>query len=340
MKQEHFTDLLNIPDLPAYMMRTQNMIEDTVLAGNSTLHSASSRLIKSSGKRLRPIFVIAAASSQGGVIDDTVIASCAAIELVHIGTLVHDDIIDEADVRRGVPTVSAVEGANAAILVGDYLLALGSAKAVTVNKEVAYTVASTVAEMCIGQSQESDDNYNTERSIDSYLATIHKKTATLLSAACRVGAICAGLSDKEVEAFAKYGEAFGMAFQIADDLLDLISTTEALGKPVGNDIKEGVYTLPLLIASKGSKEKIKVLLGEGPNSHAKHEAIVAILLRDGALEMTLARIREYNAIAANSLRIFDQTNVIKGLSELPEIYLEWVLKKQTVLHDDVSANPI
>jgi geranylgeranyl pyrophosphate synthase len=333
LKLEELATLLNIPELPAYITKTEQLIKDILTVSDSTLHGASLRLVEAGGKRLRPFFVIAAASSQGGYIDDNVIACCAAIELAHIGTLVHDDIIDDAEVRWGISTVNAKEGVSSAILVGDYLLALAAAEAATVSKEVAYLIAATIAEMCDGQSQETSDNYNVDRSIESYRKTIYKKTAALTSAACRLGAICAGLSDKQVMALSKYGEAFGMAFQITDDLLDILSTPEAMGKPVGNDIKEGVYTLPLLLALQGEhRDEVSSWLGEVPRSQPSQKKIVETLRSSGVIDETLKEIRKYNDLAVTSLLDLKENGVVKGLGRLPDAYLGWALKKQTALN--------
>lgn len=331
MKLEELARLLQVPELPAHVAAAEKAIEHTIAIDNPTLYEASLRLVQAGGKRLRPFFVIAAASSQGGKVDDNVIAGCVAVELAHIGTLVHDDVIDEAQVRRGAPTVNAKEGVNSAILVGDYLLALASAEAVGVNKEVARIVASTVAEMCDGQSQETTDKYNIERSIDSYLAVIYKKTAALTSAACRIGAICAGLPSKQIEALAAYGKAFGMAFQLADDLLDFISTSEAMGKPVGNDVKEGVYTLPLLLALEDERGDTVRSLLKKDHTKSSQKKLVEILGGIGAFEETLKEIKKYNDEAEASLLELGQTNVVKGLAKLPGAYLEWALQRQVVL---------
>lgn len=332
MKTTELATLLGIPKLPAYIEQIERELEKVLVKDNPSLREPALRLIKSGGKRLRPFFVIAAASSQGGNVGDDVIVSCAAIELAHIGTLVHDDIIDDADVRWGIPTVNAKEGVSNAILVGDYLLALASAEAAKVSKEVAYIIASTIAEMCDGQSQETNDNYNVERSIESYLETIYKKTAALTSAACRIGALCADLPSKQVEALARYGEAFGMAFQITDDLLDLLSTTEAMGKPVGNDIKEGVYTLPLLLALQGEdRDEVRLWLEKNPISKPKQNKIVETLRRSGAFDATLKETRRYNDIAAASVRDLGKNNTVEGLVRLPDAYLNWALKKQTII---------
>jgi heptaprenyl diphosphate synthase len=328
LKPNELAELLGIPKLPAYIKEVEYRLEAIVAANDSPLREPSLRLIRGSGKRLRPFLAIAASQSRGHAIDDAVLAGCTALELVHIGSLVHDDIIDDATTRWKTPTVNAIEGVDQAILVGDYFLALAAATAATVNVEVAHVVASTIAVMCEGQSQEMLDSYNLERSKASYLDTIRKKTAALTSASCRVGALSAGLSTQHVEALAEYGEAFGMAFQITDDLLDLLATAESIGKPVGNDIKEGVYTLPVLLALHGKyRDELSELLETNPNQ----AILVGLLKRSGALEATLGEIQKYNNRAVASLKKFEDNKVISGLSQLPETYLSWAMYKQSIL---------
>lgn len=332
MKIDDLAKLLGIPELPANIQQVDTALQSLVTTDNSSLREPSLRLVRSEGKRLRPCFVIAAALAQGSKVGNDVITCATAIELVHIGTLVHDDIIDDAELRWGVRTTNAQEGVNHAILVGDYLLALASAQAASVSKEVAYIVATTIAELCDGQSQETADNYNVERSMEAYLETIRNKTAALTSAACRVGAVCANLPHEQVEALAKYGEAFGMAFQITDDLLDFLSTSEAMGKPVGNDIKEGVYTLPVLLALQTEyRDDLRKWLGKNPDSKAQQEGIIETLRRSGVFVATLEEIQKYNEIAAASLSGLEKSKVVVGLASLPDVYLSWALKKQTVL---------
>lgn len=332
MKTTELATLLGIPKLPVYIEQIEQKLEEILIKDNPNLSEPSLRLINSGGKRLRPFLVIAAASSQGGKIDDKVITSCTAIELVHIGTIVHDDIIDNADVRWGATTVNKQEGVNQAILVGDYLLALAAVQATNVSQEVGYIIANTIATMCDGQSQETADEYNIDRSIESYYTTIRKKTASLTSAACRVGGLCVGIPNAQIEALSKYGESFGMAFQLVDDLLDFLSTSEAMGKPVGNDMKEGVYTLPLLLALKGpSGKQIRSWLGKHPDTYVDRSEIIDSLMKTGAIEATLTEVRRHNKTAAATIRRLGDNKVLNGLSKLPDIYLKWALQKQTTV---------
>jgi geranylgeranyl pyrophosphate synthase len=320
MNTTELAKLLGIPELPAYLKQVEQRLEEIVASSdNPDIREPALRVVRTGGKRLRPVLCLAAALSRGGKINDSVISAASAIELAHIATLIHDDIIDDSDLRRGIPTINSREGVDNAIIIGDYLLSLALVQAATASKEAA----------CEGQMQEKNDEYNVNRSISSYLTTINKKTAALTAAACRIGGLCGNLADEDIYMLAQYGEAFGMAFQITDDVLDFLSTTKLMGKPVGNDVKEGVYTMPLLLAIQGSSgELVKSWLGRKPSSHASRELIVTTLSQDGAFDESQAEINKYNNIAASSIKA-DGSTVLIGLSELPHVYEQLALKKQS-----------
>jgi geranylgeranyl pyrophosphate synthase len=323
--------LLDIPELPNYLEQVDQALEEILVTSNSSLSEPSLRLIKSGGKRMRPTLVIASALSQEKRFDSGIILACAAIELVHLGSIVHDDILDNADLRWGKPAINKQLGLKQAILVGDYLLALAAVQANSVSKEAGYMIANTIAIMCEGQSQETADEFNTKRSIESYYDVTRKKTAALISSACRIGALCAGVGNEQVEALANYGESFGMAFQLLDDVSDFLSTSAAMGKPVGNDVKEGVYTLPLLIALRGSHRKQLIYYLDDIGNKSANERIVGILLATEAFTDTIREINSYNTAAKDALKGLDDNKVISGLSELPDMYMKWILQKQTKL---------
>jgi heptaprenyl diphosphate synthase len=323
-------NLLDFPELPKHLKQVEEVLIKALTVNNSSLMEPSLRLIKNGGKRLRPFFVLAAAKSQGKEINKDVILASAAVELVHIGTIVHDDIIDNADIRWGVPTINSKEGTSQAIVIGDYLLSLSASIAASVSAEVAGAIAAATMHVCDGQIQETSDEYNINRSLDSYMTSIRDKTAALTSAACRVGALCAGLSDMQVKALAEYGEWFGMSFQIIDDLLDFLSTSEAMGKPVGNDIKEGVYTLPLLLAlQKPAGKELRSLLSTSPEE-INYEKIVKTLKEEGAFEETIKKIRTYNSKAANTISQLGTNSITLGLAKLPSSYLSWALRTKVI----------
>jgi geranylgeranyl pyrophosphate synthase len=320
---DELTQQYNIPELPAYLERVDQLLIDSVSSAAPTIKRSAMQLIQGGGKRLRPALAIAAASSQGGEVDENVLKACAAIELVHLSTLVHDDIMDNADVRWGAPTINTTEGIGHAIVVGDYLLSLSAYMAASINSGVASTIAAATMEVCDGQSQETADIRNVDRSIDAYMDSIRKKTASLFAASCKVGALCAGLPKGHIDALTKFGESFGIAYQLTDDLLDFLSTAEAMGKPVGNDVKEGNYTLPILLAfQKPTGDKVRGLLKKGS---VDQEKLVAALKSEGVFDETIQEIKKYNAHAAESLKILPKTNAVAGLSEFPSAYLDSIL---------------
>jgi geranylgeranyl pyrophosphate synthase len=330
MNNSKLTALLGIPELPTYLDLVEERLEELVGASDAPgIKVPALRVVRNGGKRLRPILVIASALSSGGKINDDVITAACAIELAHVATLVHDDIIDNSNLRRGTPTINSQEGVDDAIIVGDYLLSLAIAQAAVVSQKAAYILASTIATVCEGQMQETNDEYNVDRTIPNYLSTIRKKTGALIAAACRIGGVCASLPDKDIDMLAQYGEAFGMAFQLTDDVLDFLSTTELMGKPIGIDVKEGVYTMPLLLACEGSSGKlVKSWLGKNPRNPATHTQIVDTLLKEGAFDKSQIEIRKYNDLAARAIKTIGNNPILAGLSELPYAYQELALKKQ------------
>lgn len=320
--------LLHLPDLDADLARVEHGLEAALTDGpdNPYLVSPGLRVVRGGGKRLRPVLTIAAAACYEHPLDDDVLAGAVACELVHAGSLVHDDIMDDAHERRGTPTVNSVEGDNHAILVGDYLLARAGELAAGVSKEVAGTLASTIAALCDGQSREVADLFDADRTVESFLTSISGKTAALMRSSARIGALCARLPDEAVAALSDFGQAFGMAFQIIDDVLDIVSSTELMGKPVGNDIREGVYTLPVLLAlQQDGGERLRALLAARP---AEPDAVAEVqrwVRSDGAIDATLDEARRYNEEAAKALAGLPQGPVVEGLAGLPDAYLQWVL---------------
>ncbi len=324
MQTGDLAKLLAIPKLPYYVNRVEAAIYGSLAQDGSELGKQALKAAKSGGKRLRPVLAIAAAAGKRKPSGDVIMAA-AAVELAHLGSIVHDDIMDKADTRRGAPTVKSERGLNQAILIGDYLLAKASAQAAMVNGEMAYSLSTAITTMCAGQSQELAGTYNLKRSIDDYFEVIRQKTAVLISTTCRLGAVASGKSQTKAEALAKYGEAFGMSYQLLDDLLDFISTPAALNKPVGNDLKGGIYTLPILLSLRGpSKAELREYLTK--NSGARSQ-VNKIFMADGSFAKTLSEVKKYNKMAAAALKNLDSSAVNQGLVKLPEVYLDWALQK-------------
>lgn len=233
------------------------------------LTELAAHLMAAGGKRLRPVMAVAAAQvgavepERGGVLDD-VVQGAVSCELVHLGSLYHDDVMDEAATRRGVETVNAKWGNLQAIVAGDFLLARASGIAASLGNEVAGLLAATIGRLCEGQVEELRHTYDPARTVKSYLSSVNGKTASLFAASARIGAIVAGQPREIVDTLTDVATEYGMVFQIVDDILDLTATDSELGKPAGHDIKEGVYTFPVLatLASGGSPaEELLDMLG-------------------------------------------------------------------------------
>lgn len=228
---------------------------------NKYLEEISQYLIKAGGKRFRPL--IALLAGKFGDIEKTsnVIDAGVAVELIHIGSLYHDDVIDNASIRRGVQSSNKKWSSTLSILAGDYLLARSSELAAErLGLESVKLLASTYAELVEGQTNEIELSYNLNHTIDDYMKVIEGKTASLIRTSAKLGAIAAGANEEVVESLSNWGWNCGIIFQISDDLLDISSTSEVLGKPAGNDLLEGTYTLPVLIALNKDKEKFSDIL--------------------------------------------------------------------------------
>lgn len=282
----------------------------TLAAAPPELAGPSRRVILAGGKRLRPALVLAAAAcAEGPQGRPAAIQAAAAIELVHTGTLIHDDIMDAADTRRGQPTISAQEGSDVALMAGDYLLAQAGVLAAGIGADAAALLSATVAEMSAGQARELAALYDAGRTAAGYRLAIHGKTAALMAAACRLGGLVGGLPGPRLNALGAYGEAFGLAFQIADDLDDLES-----------DLAAGVYNLPVVLGLHGpSAAQLSPMLGRRPARPLDTDRAIEILRQAGSIPAAAAEASHYLAEAKAALATFEPTPVVNGLAALPQL---------------------
>lgn len=240
-----------LPSMEDDLVRTEQELLRVVAAEDDFLTEVASHLINAGGKRVRPGFAMAAAAAldpSGAPAPIEVIRGGCAVELVHIGSLYHDDVMDDATTRRSVKSVNAEWGNLRAILAGDYLLGRASELAADLGTEVAGLLATTITQLCEGQILELESAYDPNRTVERYERSITGKTASLLATACRIGALVGEVPRPVVESLTEFGLAYGMAFQVVDDILDIVATDEQLGKPAGNDLIEGIYTLPVIHA--------------------------------------------------------------------------------------------
>ncbi len=262
------------------MLRVEKLLLST--AGSSDVPlvgEASTHLIKAGGKRVRPALVLIA-SRAGEVGRSETDLAAAAIELVHLATLYHDDVIDETETRRGAPTVHSKWGLEVAVLAGDYLFAKGCVLAATAGGDVTGILSRAIAEVCEGQIVETTAVGDPRRDADEYRHTIELKTAALFGAASELGAATSG-AQQHRESLRSYGRHLGLAFQIVDDLLDLIGDPEVTGKTPGTDLKEGVFTLPVLIGAARSEE-LAARLGAGEHDL---DTVLPLLRSSGGLDL-------------------------------------------------------
>jgi len=265
--------------------------------------SMTSHLIKAGGKRQRPRFTIAAAAAGSNTSEpmpDSVVKGGVAVELVQVGSLYHDDVLDEAEIRRKVDSVNARWGNVKAILAGDYLLAKASEIAAELGTEVVTLLAQTIAELCAGQVSEHQTLFDQNRTVDQYYKSIQGKTAALFSTSTRIGGIVAQHSPEVIKQLTEFGRLYGLAFQIVDDILDVTATDERLGKPAGNDIMEGVYSLPVIYTLQEGNEKLANLLTENINEAQQQQALE--LIRNGSgIKRALNEAQEYASEAKEKI---------------------------------------
>ena|SRR5437763_5421463 len=245
---------------------------------------------------------VAAAAAGGAAITEDVVQGAVAVELVHLGSLYHDDVMDDADTRHGVPSVNARWGNLVAIVAGDFLLARASEIAASLGTEVAALLAATIGRLCEGQVAEVQTAFDAGRTESAYLAAIAGKTASLYSAACRIGALTAGLDRPLVDCLTSFGHAFGMAFQVRDDVLDIVGSEASLGKPAGHDMVEGVYTLPVIrtLGLPVAGVELRDLLGKPLDEPARNKARSIVRSTD-SVSTSLALARRYADEAAATL---------------------------------------
>jgi heptaprenyl diphosphate synthase len=300
----HLLEEVGLAPLVRDLERIEARLAEAVSADDRFLGEVAGHLLSAGGKRLRPTLALAAAYAvhgAGGPASDDAVTGGAAVELVHLGSLYHDDVIDEAETRRGVPSVNARWSNIVAILAGDYLLAQASSLAASLGADVAALLAATIGELCRGQVLELQYLFDTDRTEDSYLSAIEGKTASLMATSCRVGGMVSNVSADTLDALTQFGHHLGMCFQVVDDVLDVTRTEAELGKPAGNDVHEGVYTLPVIYALQSENaEQLKTLLGRKLDKAAV-EDVIALVARPDIVDASMAVARTHATKAAEAL---------------------------------------
>ncbi|MFV0280902.1 MAG: polyprenyl synthetase family protein [Rhodoblastus sp.] len=296
-------------------------VNQTILARTGSdvtmIPEVANHLISSGGKRLRPMLTLATArlcDYRG----DGHIKLAAAVEFMHTATLLHDDVVDESDMRRGKLAARMLWGNEASVLVGDFLLGQAFKMMVEVGSlpalDILSTAATVIAEGEVMQLAAAKDTSTTE---DAYLAVIRAKTAALFAAACEVGPTIAQRPKADQAACRSYGANLGIAFQLIDDALDYGGSAAALGKNVGDDFREGKITLPVVLSFRrggdNEREFWRRTLEKGEIGDGDLETALGIMRKHRALEDTIERARHYGAMARDALEIFDHSPVKTAL---------------------------
>ncbi|MGM8211621.1 heptaprenyl diphosphate synthase component II [Virgibacillus sp. W0430] len=226
----------------------ERALRQVIQADHPVLREASIQLLQAGGKRIRPVFVLL--SGQFGTFDIERIKKVAlSLELIHMATLVHDDVVDDAELRRGKPTIKHHYGNRVAMYTGDYILARALENITTIENPAIHQILSqTLVEVVEGEIEQIQGKYNWDQHIRDYFRRIKRKTALLIATSCKIGAIATGVSEKDAQKLYQYGYNIGMSFQIIDDILDFTATNKELGKPTGSDLLQGNVTLPVLFA--------------------------------------------------------------------------------------------
>jgi octaprenyl-diphosphate synthase len=299
------------------MGAVNRLILDKAVSDVELIPKLALHLIDSGGKRMRPMLTIAAAKLCGYTGDGHV-PLAAAVEFMHTATLLHDDVVDESNYRRGKKAARLLWGNQASVLVGDFLLGQAFRMMVEVGSLPALKILSNAAAVIAeGEVMQLAAAKNTATTEDEYLAIINAKTAALFSAATEVGAAIAGRPADEQAALRSYGRTLGIAFQLVDDALDYSGESAHLGKSVGDDFREGKITLPVILAFRRGNDEERAFwrrtLTEGEIGENDLEHAMALMRRHKAIEATLERARYYGSMAQDALAIFRDSQAKRAL---------------------------
>ena len=263
-------------------------LEDTVGHLPSPTRERALNILRAGGKRVRPAFAIMTASMFGK--EKEIIPLAAALEMIHMASLIHDDVVDQADTRRGRGTINALYGDGYAVYVGDYVLtrAIEIVRQQPNSNRLLQIMADLSIEMSLGEVEQLRSAFDIKHTVEDYNYRIDWKTALLMATSCQAAAVASGASEDEIDIFYKIGYNLGMEFQIRDDILDMRSNTKKLGKPAGSDLAHGIMTLPtILVLQQDFAEKeelLQLIENRFSGGQSEVERAIAIIIKQGGLE--------------------------------------------------------
>lgn len=304
----------------------ETAIERALATRDRLVGEVSTHLLRAGGKRIRPALVLLSGKFPGYTLE-RLLPVAVAVELIHMATLVHDDVVDGAELRRGAPTVNSHWNSRVSVLAGDYLFAKAfSMLAETGENQVVRTMADVVFEMSRGELVQMASYFDTAQTEADYTQRICQKTAYLIAECCRLGALMAGASGKEMQAMYDYGLGVGLSFQIADDLLDFMGSSSEVGKPVCGDLKSGILTVPVIhaLANSPRADELRTLVQQQHIGDAEVKTVKAIL--EESQSFTYARQKA----AAHLSRALDSLSHVRRLAsrETLQVLAEFVVNRQ------------
>jgi geranylgeranyl pyrophosphate synthase len=309
----------------AILRDVESSLVDAVASANPLVTEAARHLVDAGGKRFRPLLVALGAHFGDPCTEnraENIVRAGSVVELTHLGTLYHDDVMDEAPVRRGAPSANSRWGNAIAILIGDFLFARAADVAAELGIEAVRIQARTFSRLVHGQIAETAGPLDGEDSISHHLRVISQKTGSLISTSARFGGMFGGAAQEQIEALAVYGETLGIAFQLSDDLLDIASESVQSGKTPGTDLREGVPTLPVLYALASDDDdaasvRLREILSAGPvTDDALHAEALGLLRESAALKRARETVRGYAERARSSLALLPQVPARGALESL------------------------
>jgi geranylgeranyl pyrophosphate synthase len=295
----------------------EQRLHATVRADLGPVAEAMEQILDAGGKRLRPALVFLSAGLGPARRIDDIHRAAMAIEFIHNATLIHDDLIDGAPTRRGLRTIHETLGPNPAIIIGDYYFAKGANLMSQIgNPEIDAVLSQTVMTICFGEMLQLTSQRRYDQSLDEYYAKIERKTAVLLAASTFCGAVLGGLEEQQVEAIRRFGRLLGMSFQIADDVLDYLATEEEVGKPVGNDLKQGTVTLPLMLARQANNGRLDAVLAKPVLDDADYAEVVRLVRGSSGIDESYAYAKTFGDKARAELAAFPPSACRDALESL------------------------
>jgi heptaprenyl diphosphate synthase len=299
--------------------RVEELLHREVTSGYQFVTETSLHLIDAGGKRFRPLFTLLGAQMGPRPDANEVITAAAVVELIHLATLYHDDVMDSATMRRGAQSANSRWDNTVAILTGDFLFAHASRLVADLGPDAVRIIAETFAELVTGQMRETRGPRPDDDPVEHYLAVIAEKTGSLIATSGRYGGMFSGCTDEQVASLHRFGAAIGTAFQISDDIIDITSPSDSSGKTPGTDLREGVLTLPMLYALQGGgpdADRLRVLLSRPITDDAEVDEALALLRSGPGVARAREVLAEHASAARDELTQLPDCPAAKALSSL------------------------